>query len=646
MMSSKWGLLALFTLVLVSASAIVIDPIDAADPPKDPLPQDLYPYADIILTADAKGNTLMTFKAYGDYVVTKDHPSEWFTHTYSQNTDIILRNLSQAGDYMEIVYDGANVRKLTIFSVDTKESLNSANSVHFTMYSGSIQTLAMLTASNQVKQYIGNSYDSIPTTLRNVTLDMKGGSVNLLNPTTEMLGITNYTVHLDYGLSVNRMYTTGENGKYSSVHIDMNGAAVGYMSNIASRIGHLIYDINSGSIDYFCIGANTEHSYNRNIGDLATSCVTGDVKVHIGSSATIGKCIMGGGILNMPRILRNGALVSEEIVHMVVIDAQNTTVSNDSAFLAERRTSAYHFGNYKIGGNPSASSISDSFSYLKTTMKVYAEDGVWTSFSSCTIPVGGIVSLNTEYIVQTDGYLNISKGATLYNSDNMVISGSLYIGGTLINNSVIQCRSGSEIEGTPEGIGYLADYVHYSSPTSSLNVMSQRNAVVIDQETQYPVESISTILAEDNLTVTITIEGSQRIYGDEFMIALNPVDPPENFDGMYRLDIKGIDRDLLAICTVEVTLPTDHNQCTAVYVFDEAEGQYKMISAAEYESQVFITAGTYNDFYLLNYTSERPIPPQPIVINTDMTWFDYVLIAAIIGVLAVTVYSLVTMKRD
>lgn len=645
-MSRTWGFLALFTLLLISASAIAIDPADAADPPKDPLPQDLYPGADIIITADAKGNTLVTFKAYGDYVVTKDHPSEWFSLTYSQNTDVVLRNLSEADDYMEIVYDGAIVRKLTVFNVDTKESLNAADSVHLTMYSGSIQTLTVLSVSNQIKQYIGNSYDSIPATLRNVILDLNGGTINLFNPTSNMLGITNYTVHLDYGLSVNRLYITGENGKYSSVHIDMNGAEIGYMSNIASRIGSLVYDLNSGSIDYFSIGANTEHNYNRSIGDMATFHVTGDVKVHIGSSATIGKCIMGGGILNMPRILCNGTLVSEEMVHMVVIDAQGTTVHNDSAFLTERRTSAYHFGNYRIGGNPSASSISDSFTYLKSTMKVYSEEGVWTSYSSCTIPVGGIVSLNTKFIVQSDGYLNLAKGASLYNSDDMVISGSLIIGGTLINNSVIQCRSGSVIEGTPEGIGYLADYVHYSSPTSSLNVMSQRNAVVIDQETQYPVESISTILAEDNLTVTITIEGSRRIFGDQFMIALNPVEPPESFDGMYRLDIKGIDRDLLAICTVEITLPTNHNLCTAVYVFNESEGQYEMISAAEYESQVFFTAGTYNEFYLMNYTSERPNPSQPIVINTDMTWFDYVLVAAIIAVLAVTVYALVTMKRD
>ena len=614
-----------------------------------PLPQDVYPDADIIISVDAKNNTLVTFKAYGDYQPSKDHPSEWFTLTYSENKDIKLRNISDANKEMYIVFEKASVRKLTLFEVDTKAALTAAISVRFLMVSGEIQTLSMVSVADRAIQYIGKSYDVMSSPVKSASFELRGGVIDLYSPTNNMLSVTNYDLNIQPGMTIHRLLTTGENGKYSQVNVSINGARIGYMANIASKIGTLNYDIQSGTINYFCIGANTEHTSNRSLSNMATSYVTGDVSVHIGQSAEITRCIIGGGILNMPLKLCNGDILSNPIIHIVEIDAPYTTVYNDTAFLTDNRTQAYHFNsNFKVGSSPQPSSIIESFTYKNTNVKVYSSNGVWTSMFSCTIPVGGILSLNTGFFIQPKGEFNISNGATVYNMDDIILCGKMNVEGTLVNNSVIEFRSGSELLGNVQGIGLLADYVRYSTPTSAISVMSQKTAVVIDQGQSYPVESISALLGNEHRSVNITMSDYTRIYGDEFMIALSNKPPEDGFDGIYRLEIKGIDPAVLGLATVTVTLPTDRSVCTAVYVLDQSANEYVMVGTSQYESEVKFVTQDNNKFYLLEYTADKPDqPPSPSpTINTDITNFDYVLIAAIVAVLAVTIYSLLTMKRD
>ena len=115
---------------------------------------------------------------------------------------------------------------------------------------------------------------------------------------------------------------------------------------------------------------------------------------------------------------------------------------------------------------------------------------------------------------------------------------------------------------------------------------------------------------------------------------------------MYRLDIKGIDRNTLSNSTVEVYMNVDDDVCNAIYVQNPESGEYEIIATAEYTSQIKIPAGTHQTFYLYNYTTERPVLADDDVDEKNMTSFDYVLIAAIVAVLAVTVYALFTMKRD
>jgi hypothetical protein len=652
-MSRVSVLLSITLLLVISAAALVYMASDADDSaPIDDgpiiiLPQDIYPDADVIITANDRGYTLVTFKAYGNYEVTEDHPSIWFTETYRYNQDLTVRNISDVNGSLKIVFDGAIVKKLTLLVADSRKSLNAGIDLDFTMYSGKIQVLNVLSVSNSAEQYLPASYDAVSMPIRSANIHLMSGTMDLYNPTSDLVSISDYTLTLDYKMSVNRLFTTGENGKYSNVLVRVFGASIGYMSNIASKIGNLEYEILSGSIDYFAIGANSEHNSSRILSSMATSYVSGDVQVYIGSETKFTQCIIGAGILNTPHILCNGEVIANDIIHMVLIDAPGTIIYNDLAFLTERRNTAYHFYDYKIGQMPYPTSIMDYFKYNNSSEHVYSDKGIWRSMSSSVLPVGAVFSINTMFTISQESVFTISNGATMYNSDDFIINGTLNIDGTLVNNSFIQSRPGCVINGEPIGVGSVADYVYYSEPTSNIDVMSQTTAIVVAQNTQYPIERISANLYDDNRSVTIAIDGSQRIFADQISISLVEVGSSGDFVDSYRLEIKGIDRNLLGLCTVDVTLPVNQNECTAVYVYNPNTLKYDLIATAEYESSVTFDAGSKNHFYLYTYTTDRPELPDysPIVINTEIKPIDYWLFAAILAVLAVTVYALITMRR-
>jgi len=628
------------------AVAVSSDSYDAADQPSE-APEDLYPDADVILTLDSRGNILMTFKAYGDYKVTEQHPSIWFTQVFMSNSDVTLRDFDDVGKRFKVVMDGPTIRALSLFSVKETDHLGSAIDLEFILVSGTIQSFSFFSIDSKVEDQIGRSYDLAYTLISNANIDFRTGKIGEFNPTSHILAITNLNLQCGLGMNIDRLYPTGENGKYSDVKVAINGSTVGYISNLSSKIGSLEYHINSGSIDYFCIGANTEHERSRNLRSMPTAYTTGDVNVVISDVAKVGNCIIGAGILNMPRILSNGVHLNEQIVHMVSIDAPSTTIYNDISFLNERRNLAYHFGSYTVGQSPGYSAMMDTIIINGNTTRIYDENGIWASVSSCIIPIGGMLYVNADYLIPEDSIFKLSKGATMYNSGNIILYGDLEIEGKMVNNSIIQCRTGYTVSGEFVGIGYLADFIHYTTSTSSMNVISNKLAVVINQDETYPVDEITALLSTDFRSVCIKSDHSHSITGNQFTIALTEADYPEIFKGAYKLDIRGISGADLAVCSVYVTIPTDSEQCTAVYVYNEDSDKYELLATSEHQPHFEFKAGSNNMFYIFNYSSGSPeLPVDPSVPENRMNVIDYLLIAAIIGVLAVTLYSLVTMKRD
>ena len=635
--------LLMIAILIASAVAVSADPADGyGGRLKGQLPEELYPDADVILTADADGNTLMTFKAYGDYIVDDAHPSVWFTETVS-GKDLTIRDICAVSGSLSIVFDGADLETLTLLSIDSKAALNASVDVDFTMVSGEIRTFSLMSVPDSILEYMGASYDALPMQIHTANLDFRSGTLDLFDPTSQMLGVTNLYLSLGSGMSVNRLYTTGENGKYSDVYVTVSGAHIGYMANIASKIGHLEYDIGTGEIDYFCIGADTEHSSNKTLSSMATSYVSGDVDLNVGESASVDNCIMGAGILSMPRMLCNGARLSADPTHMVAIEAPGIAVCNDTAFLNESRDSAYHFDNYRVGQSPYIRPISDSFVMDQSTVKVYSGSGVWESISSTVLPAESILSLNTDFVIQKDSMFTVSRGALLVNAGDIALHGTLNIEGTLVNNSVIQCMHSSEIVGETEGIGNLAGYVYYSNETNSLDVISQMDAVVIELREKCAIKEISVTFANLDVDVAVKVCGTTCIYGDRFVISLTASPGTDGFEKIYGLDIMGIDRSTLASCTVDLYLPVDPQVCNAIYIDPAKDGWFTVLSTSEYAPQIKVPAGTNTEFYLYTYTAERP-DYEPAA-DTSMSGVDYALIAVIIVFLAAALYALITMRR-
>ncbi len=611
------------------------------------LPQEYYPDADIILTETADGGVLITYRAFGDSA-TQDLEPVWLTSVTSKNADITLRSLTDVRDDLLVVFDGPRVGKLSILYADNTESLNVGANVEFRMYSGNIQTLTLLSASSNVTQSLGTSYDSLVNPIRDANIKLFGGEIDCYDPTMHMVSVTNYQLYLGYGVTVNKLYTTGENGRYSNVEVSINGAHIGYMTNIASKIGTLKYDILAGSIDYFAIGADTERSTtnttNMLFSTFPTSFVTGDVSVHTDPSVKIQNCIMGAGILNMPLVLSNGEYLSETIIHTVIIDTPGVVISNDTCFLTEDRAYAYHFNYYKVDGSPYASKILQRIYVNSNSIKIYSDEGVWKDYNSCTIPVGAVLSLNADFIIPADGSLTVMKGASLYNSGNIMNRGVLDIKGNVINNLTVQCWPDSVLRGSPKGDGYLADYIPSSDDSLHMYLSSSRSSMMVDMGDGQEIESIHALMSDDESIVNIYLDGPQTMTG-KFLLTLSWEEAPKDFNGKVRLDLRGLDPSL-RISAIGITLPTNPAVCTAVYVLDD--GHYEVVSTSEYESDIVFPAGSFKEFYLLEYTTERPELPEPPVKEDEkrMSNIDYFLIAAIIAVLAVTVYALVTMKRD
>ena len=643
----RYPVLILAVSALFLAVCLFCGSTDAADT-NDLSPEERYPDADVILTLDQRGDTLMTFKAYGEYKPSEQHPSIWFTQTFMSSSDVLIRSMDDVDKKITIVMDGPSIKDLTLFTLDSRSALSASIDVDFTMVKGSIQTFSLFSVSPKAQSYIGTSYDMMYTPIANADIVLKSGKIVTFDPTSDMLAVTNLKLQIDHGMTIGSLYPTGENGKYSSVRVAINGATIGYMSNLASRIGYLEYDIMSGSIDYLSIGANTEHTSARNLAALPTSYVTGDVTVRIGPLTDVKRCIMGAGILNIPHILCNGTSISDPVVRMVVIDAPGTVVYNDVAFLNERRNLALHFGNYTFGESPSFSALMDTMIVKGATTKVYSEEGIWDPVSSCTLPEGSFLSMNADLYLPSDSVFLLKEGATAVNSGRIILYGSMFLEGKMVNNSAIQCRPDSYIEGDVSGIGYLADYIRYYGQTDVLRAMSSREAMVIEQEQPAPLTGLFAAFTDDFRSVSVSTTGAQRIIGDQFTIALTHSGPSEHFSASYRMDLQGIDRQTLKACSVYVTMPTDPEYRTAAYVYNEETGKYVVLESVEYASTITVSASNYSQFHLFLYTTETPNLPEDDPSNPDagMGDLDYVLIIAIVAVLALTLRTLITMKRD
>ncbi len=567
--------------------------------------EDEYPDADCIIAQGERSSVIVIRKVPGS-------DGEWKTTTVSANSSLVVSQLSDVSGSLNVVMVGGTLSSLTLVQTDVTSGVSPID-VHFTMEGGSVSDLCVLSVPSSLEGSLSKSYTLMFGPLGTVDLDLIAGDIGDLVPTEDMVSVSYMEVTIGSGMTIDRMMTSGTNGRYGEIQVYLRGGNVGYMANQKSVVGTLSYDMESGSVNYLCIGADTEARTGSTLSSMNTFYVQGDVSVSINHTVSIRTAIMGGGIVDVPSILWNGEEVTAPAAKNVDLDAPSTVISTDRCFFTSSRSQStvYQFSSFKYGDNPRTKSIStDVYISGRGTVPVYGEGGIWESSSSLTIPMAYHLYSNTRLSVASGAVLLVEKGSVLVNSGHMLLSGTLDVQGSVINTGVVEKRDGGTIEGEGmTGDGLVAYCINVNPSGDVIDVMaSGDDAVVLRTDSTVYVSHISVLLMNAQTSVVIDAPDTMYIGGSEFIIGLSLI---ENEDGteLYRLTIDGIDPAVLSMMEITVGVPQTSSQTVYAYRVSET-GDYVPMEVLDtsYGEITFIADGAGD--YIISDVSPDGIAPD------------------------------------
>lgn len=624
----RGAVLALLLLV-AAVWALAAAPSDAAPPS----PQSLYPDADFILTADKDGNTVITYRSPVEDPKPGEPDFEWKTRSTYPGVDFDASQLSIIEDSVYVVVDGASIGKLSLLYVDDL-SQEKYVSLKLLMVGGDVSRLSAVTVKSSLRQQLGTSYSSVFTPVESLDIRIEGGTVAQFQPTSDMVGVDSMTVSVSDGASVDRFLTSGANGRYESIRIDLKGGAIGYMSNQKSRIGEITYNLENGSVDYLCIGADTESSGNTHLKDVPTSYVAGNVFVYINESVETRAVILGAGSVDVPNILWNGERVKPLTTKDVTLQAASHDISVDTCFLTERRTSAYSFINYRIGSTPSTAAISNTcYDESGASFPVYGADGIWDGLGIQTLPMGTSIFCDCALIVGQDAKVVIENGGRLISVGTVVLEGSIDNGGTLSNGGIIEVVGSGEVNGKVSGKGYVASFIRYSSSDPSISVISSEDAVVIVNDGEGMVSEVSASLLGGEVSLAVAAPEGAGYTTKTFLLSMRPIEVIEGFDAAFQVTIEGIPAATLSYSTVEASYRAylEAGYVADVYRYDEATNSYVLEGSAEPGAGTLTFNPSACTSYQIKYVDSGQGP-----VEKDNTLIIAALVASIVAVAILT----------
>lgn len=566
-----------------------------------------YPDADFIIYDNGRSGMVVAERTARSSTASESaNPSierpdhDWIARSVSTGSSQTLRSLSDADGSIHVVMVSGRLGTLTLLQANTLSS--DAVDVSFLMVGGSLDSLKVMSVQSSLKGKLQTSYTFIDRLLGDVILDLDSGSITEVCPTEDMVAGSSMDVTVSKGMSVDRLLLTGKNGKYDDATFTLDGGSVGYMTNLKSMVGSLTYRLWSGSVDYFCIGADTEYGSNSMMSSLNTFYVKKDVVVHIDETVSFRSVILGSGIVEFPTVLWNGTSVSrntiDNMAKNITIDASGVAISLDKCFKTVNRSQnlAYQFSTYVMGGAARTKTLSSDYYDANYRVKpVYGFGGVWASAADVAIPTGFMLVLDCDLSVPHDTVVTVSEGSRLTIAGNVFLEGEILNNGEIVNTGVIEKSKSGGISGTaPSGDGFIA-YCITVNPhdDGTIDVMaSDDEAVVIRTSGEAAIRSISVLLINGDREVSIKAPESIRIGGERFMIALRSLDA-EDWDASYDLYIEGIDADALSTMDVTVTVPSPGHADYVVYRQGDSGSVEKMESLDSLYSEVtFVAKGT------------------------------------------------------
>ena len=618
----------------------------------DDLPSQ-YPDADYIIADSGRSTVTVMYRTVhvpteGEQQSGEEIPQyDWNTRTVSYGSSYVLTQLSELDGSLDVVMTGGVLGTLTLVQADVVSGIDPVD-VTFTMVGGQLADLKVLSVQQSLRDQLRDSYTLMFSPLGNVDLDLRSGSIGDLIPTEDMVSTSVLEVTIGDGMTVDRMFTSGTNGRYGEVDVVLEGGSVGYMTNRQSLVGTLSYDLRSGTVEYLCLGADTEYGGNTYLSEMSTFYVQQDVLVRIDETVSVRQAIIGAGILDAPTVLWNGDTVIAPVAKSIVIEAPGTTVTPDTCFFTSNRTqgTVYQFSTYTVGGTPRTRAISTEYMVQGTSARgeVYGQNGVWSSPTDAAVPMGYSLYIDTQLSIPSGSTFTVEAGGTLVTAGTVVLSGSFVNSGTVINSGIIEKRDRGSYTGVePEGDGFLA-YCITLNPSGSIEVMaSEDDTVILRTDDTVFVSYISVLLENGEMEVVIRAPESMYVGGDYFMIGLREVDV-QGYDVAYELTIDGVDESVLSYLDISVTVPSPSGYSQTYYVYYVGQGDVSQMDVTDTSySEVTFTADGSGVFALTT------TPPDGTQTVTDSDGMDdrttnIVLAAAIVIVGSVVVYIL--LRKD
>lgn len=596
------ALLAVLTMVLVSLPSVVAE--DGSD---GPLPQEQYPEADIIISETDDGRVLVTIRSESSGEVT------YSTRTYRSGADIVLTDWSDVDGSVSIVMDGGTVGDLTLVRLDAIRDPESPIDVDFRMVAGSVSSLTAVSATGSVSSSLPDSHFTAYCPVEDLSIDIRG-DVEEMSAADCMVRINTISISVGVGGSVDRLYPAGDAARCTELSVTVAGGSVGYMSNRCTVVSYLDYDLTSGSIDYLCIGADTEGGVNRYLESKWTFYVQRDVIVSVGSMMTVGNAIIGGGILEAPSVLCNGESPSVTVSRNVEILAHDVDLTASRCFLTDDGK-ALNLSGYEIGGTLSRASLSTTYITGWTEHPTYGNGGLWDSASDLTVLAGTVLYLDTNLIVE-DG-MSVESGGRVVNGNFVILSGTISVEGTFENNGVVERRDNATVEGEMTGRGIVATCIYARPNDGRIDVMTVTDDAVVlrSQSGEMYFNSAMVRLADSGATVRISAPESMYIGGSLFVVSLHETDVDDGHRSTWSLYIAGLE-DSDESVTVMVSIPANVPSGYVAKVTDSS-GNEMEVETSDGSSGTVTFVATGNGAYHLDIVQEDGGTDglDPLVIN-------------------------------
>ena len=631
---------ALIAVALLSATLSVESGDSAITPDRQLISE--FPDADVIIY-DGTRSSVNIMKRTNAFNSAEPSEDGWTVTSVMKGGSLTVAQLSELKGDLNVVMVSGSLSTVNLLRVDHRDDQRDPCDVTFTMEGGSVDYLKVLTVSSSVRSSLKDHYTIMYQPLGHISIDLRSADITELSPTEDMVEASDIEIKVSSGSTVDRIFPSGKNGRYGSVYMELDGGSVGYMTNLKAVVGSLEYRFRSGSIEYFCIGADTEYGSNYSLSNINSFYARGSVTVDMDPTVSYRSVIIGSGIMELPAVLWNGDKISTNTIETssknVLIDAKDTNVDLDKCFRTSNRSqnTCYQLSSYTIGGNARTKSLS-SYCYGSVigSVQVYGKRGIWSSASDMEIHTGYHLMISGLMNIPSGVTVTVSKGASLTIANQLYLGGILVNEGTVNNTGVIEKGREGSIEGNVSGNGYIAYSISVTPrEDGSIDVMaSDDDSVVIRSNDTILIKSISVLLSNGDYEVHISAPPSMYFEGNWFLVSLK-ASKSDDKGVTYQLHIDGIDKAILSSLTVSVTIPMPSNSEYHVY---RSDGNEMAITDMSYPDLTFIAEGTGT--YRVTDTSDEP--------GTDATRknmiMNYALAASIVLVGVATVYML--LRKD